>query len=170
MTVRRLLFATLAVVLAVVLQTSLFVRLRPFDVAPALVILVVIAVSRQLAAERALLLGFAAGLLQDALAATPLGLWALVTTVVAYLTVRSRDRFEDDWTVLAIAVVVLTLLALVLYTVVGTIFGQKTLADAGLLKKLLVPPLYNLVLAPIVITPLSRFLGRDQARRSEWAL
>jgi rod shape-determining protein MreD len=69
-------------ILAVAVQTTLFARFRPFDAAPALVMLVVLAFARHLPSEYALLMGFGAGLFQDLLAETPLGLWALVLTAV----------------------------------------------------------------------------------------
>ncbi|MBT8213235.1 MAG: rod shape-determining protein MreD, partial [Acidimicrobiia bacterium] len=84
------------VVIAVILQANLFGpgRIQPFGASPALVMLTVIAVARYLDDEPALLVGFTGGLLQDLLGGQPLGLWALVLTVVAYVTVATRDRFE----------------------------------------------------------------------------
>ena len=61
MKARRAVLLAAVVVVAVALQTTLFVRLRPFDAAPALVVLVVMAYARYLPAEYALLTGFGAG-------------------------------------------------------------------------------------------------------------
>lgn len=144
---RRILIAGGVLVLAVVLQTSLFARIRPFDVAPALVVVVLIGYARHLQAEVALLLGFGAGLLQDLLAVSPLGLWALVMAVVAYVVVRLRARLEEDVGVMAPFVFAVTFGALALFAVLGTIFGEKTLADAGVVKKLVLPAVYNVVLS-----------------------
>lgn len=150
------------VILSVALQTTLFSRVRPFDSAPALVLLVVLAYSRYLPAEFALLTGFGAGLLQDLLSESPLGLWALVMTTVAYAGLRFRDRFEDDFGFVGPFVLGLTLGALTLFALLGTIFGEKTLADAGILKKIALPAVYNVVLAPLIlpIAPLSLGISR----------
>ena len=113
------------------LQTTLFARLRPFDAAPALVLLVVLALRRHLPAECSLLLGFGAGLLQDLLSESALGLWALVLTTVAFFVLRFRDRFEDDFSLdRAVRVRRHRWVALALFSLLGTIFGEKTLADA----------------------------------------
>ena len=60
------------------------------------VLLVVVATAYQLSEEAAILLGFSAGLLTDLLGNTLLGVWALVLTVVGYVTVRIRPRVEGN--------------------------------------------------------------------------
>ena len=94
---RHLAVAAVIVLVAVAMQTTLFTSLRPLDATPALGVLVVIAFSRHLREIDALVGGFLTGLLLDLLADSPLGLWALVATSVAFATVRLRDRMEDDF-------------------------------------------------------------------------
>ncbi len=156
----------LVVLVAVALQTTLFVHLRPFDAAPALVLLVVMGYARYLPPEYALLTGFGAGLLQDLLSESPLGLWALVMTTVAFSVVRLRDRFEDDFGLIGPFVLVITIGGLALFSVLGTIFGEKTLADAGILKKLALPALYNLIIAPLIFPLLPITLGISRRREA----
>ncbi len=163
---RRATASTLLVIAAAALQTTLFVRLRPLDVAPALVLLVVIALARHLSAEIALLMGFAAGLLQDLLSQSVLGLWALTFTTVAYAMVRSRDRLEEDFTLYGPLVFALSVGAITLFAVLGTIFGEKTLADVGLWRKILLPSIYNAALAAVVLPVASRALGVPKRGRS----
>lgn len=146
-------------VAAVALQTTLFASLRPFDAAPALVALVVFAVARHLSAEAALLAGFSAGVMADLMSETPLGLWALTMVTVAFAVVRSRPRFEDDVTLLGPAVFVVSFGALAFYALLGTIFGEKTLADRSWLQNLLLPSVYNVVIAPIVLPLVTTMLG-----------
>jgi len=160
---RRVAVTILSIIAAVALQTTLFVRLRPFDAAPALVILVVIGLARHLPSELALLTGFSAGLLEDLLSQSPLGLWALTLTTVAYFVVRVRDRMEEDFSLLAPFVFALTLGAITLFAVLGTIFGEKTLADAGFVRKILVPSIYNLALAGAVLPFFTWALGARAA-------
>jgi rod shape-determining protein MreD len=152
------------VIVALALQTTLFARLRPFDAAPALVVLTVIAVARHLPPEQALVVGFLGGLGQDLLAESPLGLWALVQTTVSFVVVRNRGRIEDDITLLAPATFVMTIGALALFAVLGTIFGEKTLADSGIVKKMVLPSLYNVLAAPAVLPLVTRALGGGRRR------
>lgn len=159
---RRIAVTVFSIIAATALQTTLFVRFRPFDTAPALVLLVVIALARHLPAEFALFTGFAAGLFEDLLSQSPLGLWALTLTTVAYFVVRARDRMEEDSALLVPLVFVLTLGAITLFAVLGTIFGEKTLADAGFVRKILVPSIYNFVLASAVLPFFSWALGVRQ--------
>ena len=165
---RRVLISAALLIGAVALQTTLFSDLRPLDASPALALLVLIAVSRHLAGEPALLIGFGAGLFMDLLAESPLGLWALVMTTAAFVVLRVRDRTEDDPLILAFGVFALTAAALTLFAVLGTIFGEKTLADAGIVRKIVLPAAYNTVLAGLVLRLVSRLLGTH--RRSGWDL
>lgn len=166
---RRTVVAVALVILGVALQTTLFVRLRPFGASPALALLVTLAVCRHLGRVEALVVGFATGLLLDLLSETALGLWALVLTSVAYATVRLRRRFEDDVTLLIPGVFLISLGALALYALLGTIFGEQTLADAQVVRKMLLPAVYNTVLAPLVLAPLGRLIGERGGGRPGWA-
>jgi rod shape-determining protein MreD len=155
---RRTAVAVALVILGVALQTTLFVRLRPFGASPALALLVTLAVSRHMGQVSALVVGFATGLLLDLLSETALGLWALVLTCVAYATVRLRRRFEDDVTLLIPGVFLLSFSTLALYALVGTIFGEQTLSDAQVVRKMLLPAVYNTILSPLVLPPITRLL------------
>jgi rod shape-determining protein MreD len=154
-----------ALLIAVALQTTLFARLRPLDAAPALVVLTMIAVARHLPAEDAVPVGFLIGVLQDLLVESPLGLWALTMSTVAFAVARTRPRFEDDPTLLVPVVFVVSFGALALFALLGTIFGEKTLADGGVLRKMILPAAYNLVLAPAVLPLLTALLGGAQRSR-----
>ena len=153
-------------------KSSDFGRLarRTFDAAPALVLLVVLAYARYLPAEFALLTGFFAGLFQDLLVESPLGLWALVMTAVAFSVLRFRDRFEDDFGLIGPFVLFLTIGGLALFSVLGTIFGEKTLADVGILKKIALPAVYNVVLAPLILPIAPLTLGVTRRRDTAFTL
>lgn len=163
MTHRSTAIAILLVLAAVVVQTTFFVRFQPLGVAPDLVLLVVVAAVRHLPSEPAVLVGFSGGLLADLLGVTPLGLRALVLTVVAFLAVRLQERLEASLLAAAVGVVLLTVLGEGLFAVIGTLFGRALLSDALIMRKLLLVPLYNLVLAPGVF-PLT---GVALQRRSD---
>lgn len=162
--IRRGVVPTVLIIASAALQTTLFVRLRPFDAAPALVLLVVLALSRHLTAEMSLLAGFSAGLLQDLLSESALGLWALTFTTAAYVMVRVRARMEEDFSLYGPLVFAMTAGAITLFAVLGTIFGEKTLADAGLLRKIVLPSLYNGLLAAPILPFVTWAMGATRRR------
>jgi len=167
---RRLILALVIVIVGVALQTTLFASIRLFGAAPALVILLVIAYARHLPGDYALGIGFFAGFLLDLLADSPLGLWALVGTTVAFFVGRFTDRLEDDFSLLGPFVFAVTAGALALYSVLGTIFGQKTLADAGIVRKIVLPSAYNLLLAALVLPFVTWTLGIARRRTAAFRL
>jgi rod shape-determining protein MreD len=154
----------LVVALAVLLQTTLFAQVRIFEVAPDLVLLTVIALARRLDAEPAVLLGFTSGLAMDLLGSSPLGLRALVFTVVAYAVVRTRDRFDINVVATGMAVFLLSLLGVLLIVVIGTLFGEATFRDPNVFRKILLIPVYNLILGAGVL-PLSTLLLVGRRKR-----
>jgi rod shape-determining protein MreD len=164
MRTRAIGLSLLAAALAVLLQTTLFGQVRIFDVAPDLVMLTVIAVARRLDAEPAVLLGFTSGLAMDLLGSSPLGLRALVLTLIAYATVRMRDRFDVNVVATGLAVVLLSLLGIVLVVVIGTLFGEASFRDPNVLRKILLIPVYNLVLGIAVLPLLTRLVGGRRRR------
>ena len=164
MRTRAIGLSLLAVGLAVIVQTTLLAQVKIFEVAPDLVMLMVIAVARRLDAEPAVLLGFTSGLLMDLLGSSPLGLRALVLTVIAYATVRTRDRFDINVVATGLAVVLLSLLGVVLMVVIGTLFGEASFRDPFVFRKILLIPAYNLVLA-FGIFPLTTLVLVGRRRR-----
>ena len=156
------------VVLAVVAQTAVFGdgRIDPFGVSPAVVIVVVLACARHLDAEPSLLLAFTGGLLLDLLGGAPLGLWAIAYTVATYAGLRFKERADDGPFIVAVGVVLLTLLANALFLVVGTLFGERFFTSPEVIKNMVVPAFYNLVIAAIAFPLISRLIG--DRRRYGW--
>lgn len=164
MRTRLIALSLLVVALAVLLQTTLFAQVRIFEVAPDLVLLTVIALARRLDAEPAVLLGFTSGLGMDLLGSSPLGLRALVFTVVAYVVVRTRDRFDINVVATGMAVLLLSLLGVLLIVVIGTLFGEATFRDPNVFRKILLTPVYNLILGAGIL-PLSTLLLVGRRKR-----
>jgi rod shape-determining protein MreD len=162
---RRILIGLVFVVTAVVIQTTVFARLKPLGVTPMLVLLTVAAVVRYLDPEPAVLTGFTAGILLDLLSESPLGMWAMVMTTVAFLTLRVRDRAEDGPLVIAVGVAGLTVIGAVLFVVLGTIFGMDTLSDLGVVKRIVYPALLNVIAAPVVLPAATWSMGGGRRRR-----
>lgn len=156
------------VVAAVVLQTTVFApgNVQPFGAAPNVVLLTVIGCVRFLEPEVAVLTGFTGGLLVDLLSGSPIGLWAMTMTVVAYLALRLRARAADGPLMVAVGVFGLTLVGQLIFAIVGTLFGQRTITDPQIIKKLVLPAAYNVVLAPLVLWITRLVL---QPRQRTWA-
>ncbi len=62
-----------------------------------------------------------------------------------------------------LAVFGLTIAAELLFAVLGTLFGQQVCSDTGVLKKVLLAAVYNLLLALIVLPITARLMPRDPA-------
>jgi len=166
MTTSRMLGALLLVVAAVILQTTLFVSTRPFGAAPDLIVLAVFGLLRFMPAEPGIFLGFTGGLLADLLGGSPLGMWALSLTVVAYLVIRLRDRAQDSHGLAIVGVFGFTLIAQSLYVLLGTLFGQQPLRDPGVTRIVILTALFTAILA-MAVMPVASWLSREaRGRRS----
>lgn len=157
--------ALLMLALMVLLQTTFFRTVRPFDVAPDVVMLVVILAARWLPAEQALVYGFTAGIVMDLLGTTPLGLRGLVLTVVAYLVVRFSDWVETSPAATLLSVAAFSAVGVGLLVVIGTLFGQATLAEANVLRRFLLVPLWNTILALALAPAMTTLLNPVQRSR-----
>ena len=164
---RNALYSLVLVVAAALLQTTLFIELDPFGATPNLVLLVVVACSRYLEPETAVMFGFTAGVLTDLLGDSPLGMWALSMTVVAFVVVRLRQRVEENPLLLWVGVFGLTVLGEGLFVLVNTLFGQQTLSQSGVLRQVLLAGVYNTVIG-LAVLPAVRLLMRPPRR--SWAI
>jgi rod shape-determining protein MreD len=152
--------------LAVLIQTTLFGvgGIRPFRVAPDMVLVVTILAARWLDDEAAYLLGFTGGIIMDLLVSSLLGWRALTFTLVAYAAVRTRARFELGLVSGALAVLVLSLYGVVLLAVIGTLFNQAALTEPDALRRIMLVPAYNFLLALMTQPVVARVLVGRQAR------
>ncbi len=163
----RVVISLLAVLIAIVIQTTVFApgRIQPLGVAPALVTLVVIAVAPHVESEYLLLIGFTAGILMDLIGSGTLGLWAMTLTAVAYAAGRLKHRLADRPGYIAGIVFGLTVASQFLYVLLGTLFGQGTLSEPNVFWKIVLPGAWNLILA----VPVFWVLGKAfKTQRSEW--
>lgn len=153
-----------AMLVSIMLQTTLFGRITLGGIAPDLVLVVLIISALRLQPTQTLLLGFTAGLVVDALGSHALGLRALSSTVVAYLAVRTRDRADYSPLAAALWVAVLTLVGVLLLLVIGTMFSQLAITGGEAIRRVLLIPLLNLVVALLAWPLLARL--QAPARRS----
>lgn len=146
-----------------VIQATVFRRF--LWLVPDLVVLVVILASLTLRPETALLCGFLAGVLVDlSLGSSLLGLRALTYTVVTYLAVRSRQRAESGPIAVGIWAGALTLAAVTVLLLVGLLFGQSAELGTQMLRRLVLVPLSNTLLAVLFVVPFTRLLEKGGRR------
>ncbi len=151
----------LVILLAVIIQTTLFGRLR--IVTPDLVMLIGILLAlTRLRSEAVLGIAFLSGLIIDLLGASLIGLRAVVYMAVAYIAIRTRERAELGRVTIAIWAGILTLVGVVLLILIGTLFGQGTLLGDDAFSRMILVPLANLVVAALVAPTFVRLVDRDR--------
>jgi rod shape-determining protein MreD len=149
------------ILLSVVIQTTLFGRLR--IVTPDLVMLIGILLAlTRLRPEAVLGLAFLSGLIIDLLGASLIGLRAVVYTAVGYIAIRTRERAELGRVTIALWAGVLTLVGVVLLILVGTLFGQGSLLGVNAVNRMILVPLANLAVAALLAPTFVRLVDRDR--------
>lgn len=152
----------LIIVVAVVLQSTLFGRIRV--ITPDLVLLVAILIAlTRIKPELVLAIAFSAGLVVDLLGSSLLGLRAIVFMSAAYIALRTRERADIGRIATALWAGGLTLIGVVLLVLLGTLFGQSTILGEHVLSRLITVPLANMLLAFLIAPVLVRTVDQDPA-------
>ncbi|HEY7468569.1 MAG TPA: rod shape-determining protein MreD [Acidimicrobiia bacterium] len=158
---RTALVIGLTVVIAIVIQTTLFGRLR--IVTPDLVMLIGILLAlTRVRTEAVLGVAFLSGLIMDLLGASLIGLRAVVYTTVAFIAVRTKERAELGRVTIAIWAGVLTLVGVVLLILIGTLFGEVSLLGEDAVSRMILVPLANLAVAGLLAPTFVRLVDRDR--------
>ncbi|MBB3040809.1 rod shape-determining protein MreD [Nocardioides sp. LMS-CY] len=147
--------AAVAVVVALVLQVSLFPHLAWDGIVPNLVLLVVVGAALTRGPQFAAVLGFAAGLALDL--APPAdhvaGRWALALVVVGYVAGRvRRDARPTPGTVLA-TVAASSFVGTSVFALSGLLLQDPATGIPELLEIVLVGVLWDVLLTPLVLPP-----------------
>ena len=162
MTSLRWLAAFAAIVIALVVQVSLFPHLAWHGVVPNLCLLVVVAAALTVEAPFALVLGFAAGLTLDL--APPAdhiaGRWALALTIAAFLAARVRQDVKPTALAVVGTVAAASFVATSLFALSGVLLSDPAMSIAGLLEVVLVAVVWDVLLTPFVLPPLMRLFSR----------
>lgn len=169
MTWLRWVAALAAVVVALVVQVSMFPHLAWHGIVPNLCLLVVVAAALTVEAPFALLLGFAAGVTLDL--APPAdhvaGRWALALTVVAFLAARLRQDVKPTALAVVGTVAAASFVATSLFALTGILLSDPATSVSGLLEVVLVAVVWDVLLTPFVLPPLMKLFGRLSPR---WAV
>ena len=151
-----------AVVLALVVQVTLFPHLAWHGIVPNLCLLVVVAAALTVEAPFALLLGFVAGVTLDL--APPAdhlaGRWALALTIAAFLAARVRQDQKPSAMTVVSTVAAASFVASSLFALSGIVLSDPAMSIGGLLEVVLVAVVWDVLLTPFVLPPLMRLFTR----------
>lgn len=144
-----------ALMAAIVAHTTVLAQLRVFGVMPDLMLLLAVAAGLVAGPTYGAVVGFVTGMAADLFLPTPLGLSALVFTVIGYATGVTKGGLLRAvwWFPVAIAVAV-SALGQALFALAGTMIGEPALLTwhlpavmlvVGILNGLLALPVFRLV-------------------------
>ena len=144
---------------ALLLQTTLLARLRIFGVMPDFMLLLAAAAGITAGATRGAAFGFASGMLIDLFLPTPLGLSALVFTLVGYgVGVANTGVLRSAWYIPVLTAGAASVAGVTLYALIGSVLGERMI-DGHLITIALVVGLSNAVLAPVAVRFVDWSLG-----------
>jgi rod shape-determining protein MreD len=145
---------------AVVVQLTVFVDVRVFGVAPELLLLLAVLAGVIAGPERGATVAFAAGLLWDVWLPSPLGLAAIVFAVVAFVAGSAGEgMFHDSRTQLVALAALGSAAGMVGYALLGEVVGERGLVDLELVRVAVIVGIVNGLLA-LPVAPLMRWALR----------
>jgi len=148
---------------ALLLQTTVLARMRLFGVMPDFMLLVAVAGGITAGPTRGAALGFASGMLIDLFLPTPLGLSALVFTLVGHwVGVANTGVLRSAWYIPVLTAGAASVAGVVLYAVAGSVLGERMI-NGHLATIALVVGLSNAVLAPVAVKFVDWALGSLKA-------
>jgi len=152
---------------ALVLQVCLFARFSYEGARPDVMILLAVLAGFLLGPERGAIVGFASGLAFDLVLSTPLGLSALVYTLVGFGVgaVSGGVVRSSRWIVPAVAAGG-SAVGVVVYALVGAVIGEPTLEGPSLATIVVVVAAVNALVAPLAARAIlwTRAEGHDHHR------
>jgi len=156
MTLTRALTASAAVVVALVLQVTVFPHVAWQGIVPNLVLLVVVAAALTRGPEFAAVLGFVGGVALDL--APPAdhvaGRWALALVLVGYLAGRLRQGQKPTTSTVVLTVAGASFVGSSVFALTGILLDDPGTDVGGLLTVVLVAVMWDVLLTPFVLPPL----------------
>ena len=167
MTLARALTALAAVVVALVLQVTVFPYVAWQGIVPNLVLLVVVAAALTRGAQFAAVLGFLAGVALDL--APPAdhvaGRWALALVLVGYLAGRVHQEQKPTATAVVATVAVSSFVGTSVFALTGVLLEDPGFDVGSLLQVILVAVLWDVLLTPFVLPLLMGMFRRLEPER-----
>ena len=155
----------LVLITCLLLHTTVLAGIRVGGVMPDLMLLVAVAAGITGGPDRGAGIGFASGMALDLFLSSPLGLSALVFTLVGYgMGAAHTGVLRPSWYLRSLAAMLGSVAGVLLYAVVGTMLGDP-LFNLRLVPVIVVVALANALLAPVVVRVVGWSLAGDAPDR-----
>lgn len=152
--------------LALLAHTTVLADIHPAGVRSDVMLLLAIAAGIVAGPERATVVGFVAGMLGGMFVQAPLGLAALVYSIVGYAVGTLQAQvLRSTWWIPVLTSAVATAAGIVLYGLAGAVVGQSHLVSPELVAIALVAALLNAALSVVVVPATAWAFGDDAAIR-----
>jgi rod shape-determining protein MreD len=134
------------------LQTTIFNEMRPFGVSMEVMLLLAAATGLAKGSETGAIAGFIVGLLYDMVLTTPLGLCAVVFSVVAYLAGLAHTFVhEPTWWSRILTVTATSAIGMILMPMAFTVTGAEGVFTTDLFEVVIIVACFNAAFAiPVV--------------------
>jgi rod shape-determining protein MreD len=130
------------------LQTTIFNEMRPLGVSMEVMLLLAASTGLAKGSETGAITGFVVGLLYDMVLTTPLGLCAVVFSVVAYLAGLAHSFVhEPTWWSRILTVMVTSAIGMILLPIAFTVTGAEGVFTTDLIEMVVVVAVFNALLA-----------------------
>ncbi len=151
---------SLTLLTAVLLQTTVFSKLKILDVSPDLLLAVVICFALLEGPTVGGVLGFSGGFMRDLLLDAPMGLTGLAYLIVGYIAGSIRPYISSTSVFVPAACVFAgTALATGLYEIFQALLGQRTPPMSRAIQVVVLTALYNTILVPFIYPPVRRIVS-----------
>ena len=162
MTWLRALAGAALVVVALVLQVSVFAQVAWHGIVPNLCLLVVVGAALTRGPQFAMTLGFAGGELLDLAppAVHVAGRWALALVLVGYVAGRVRQDVRPSALGVVATVGAASFLGTSVFALTGLLLGELTVGVPEMLEVIAVAVLWDVLLTPFVLPLVMRLLDR----------
>ncbi len=162
---RRILAWAAVILVALVLQSTLFAQVKLAGVKPDLVYLVTIVLAFLEGPSSGALGGFVGGIAEDFLLNQPKGITALTLTLIGYAVGTIRQYIVSPSPILPVALVgVATFVGMLFNQLIAFLLGQAHVGMAYALRVALLSAAYNAVLTPFLF-PVIRWVAEASRPR-----
>lgn len=163
---RRVLTLALAILTALLLQTTVFSEIQLFGAKPQLLYLITIVIAMLEGPRDGAIVGFVGGMAQDFLLNQPKGITALTLTLLGYSIGMGRQYIVSTSPLLpTILVAAGTFSATVFYAVVRFLLGQPNLGMGFAVRTAFLAGLYGAILTPLFYPVVRRLSESSRTRR-----
>jgi len=155
----------LVVLTVLILDLSLFTRVRVAGVMPDLMLLLAIAAGITGGQVRGAVVGFGSGMVVDLFLQTPLGLSALVFSVVGYTVGTAQTGIlRASWWIPVVTAFVASAAGVLFFALAATVVGDTSLVTARLGLVMALVGVMNALLAPLAVRMMAWALDCIPAR------